>query len=141
MPIYRFDTYEELLHLKEIVGMSKIGNEIDNKDYCRTCESDLTCSHDEYNEAFFENYSLLIGWHQYAGVVIPEHVQQDSEEAANTTTNVATYTLRYSGTLEVNLIGVASETEETAGQWILVAVPKSILQGRNNITFFVKLPK
>mgnify|MGYP003308474299 CR=1 FL=1 len=139
MPVFRFDTYEELLHLKEIVGMVKIGNEIDNTDYCATCKSDATCSHDEYNEAFFENYTLLIGWHQYAGVVIPEHVEEGTEGEGEAK-NVARYTFAYSGSLEVNLIGVESDAEETAGQWILVAVPKTLLSGHRNVSFFVKLP-
>ena len=70
MPVYMFETYEELQHLKEIVGMDEIGSEIDNTDYCDICYSYSTCKHDKYNEEFFEKFTLLIGWHQYAGVII-----------------------------------------------------------------------
>lgn len=77
MPVYMFETYEEFLHLKDIVGMYDIGSEIDNKDYCRICQTDAPCSHDRYNEDFFEDYTLLIGWHQYSGVILGEHIQED----------------------------------------------------------------
>ena len=148
MPVYRIDTYAELLHLKEIVGMTKIGNEIDNTDYCKTCDSEEPCSHDEYNEAFFENYTLLIGWHQYVGVVIPDHVEEndgngaDAEEEnyENTIKNVARYDINYDGTLIVYLQGSASDVEETSGQWIFVAVPKSIMAGHSRVAFLVQLP-
>ena len=39
MPIYMFETYEEFLHLKDIVGMDEIGGEIDSTDYCSICGS------------------------------------------------------------------------------------------------------
>ncbi len=81
MPVYMFETYEEFLHLKDIVGMYEIGSEIDNKDYCYICQTDEPCSHDRYNEDFFEDYTLLIGWHQYAGVILGEHVQEDDNNA------------------------------------------------------------
>lgn len=80
MPVYKFETLEELMHLKEIVGMDEIGSEINNTDYCNTCQSDAPCEHDYYNEAFFEYYTLLIGWHQYEGVTIVTSIQDKSEE-------------------------------------------------------------
>jgi hypothetical protein len=79
MPVYMFETYDELLHLKEIVGMQLIGSEIDNTDYCPICYSSEECEHDFYNEQFFEKYTLLIGWCQYAGIVIPDHVDQSTQ--------------------------------------------------------------
>lgn len=84
MPVYMFETYEEFLHLKDIVGMYEIGSEIDSKDYCYICQTDAPCSHDRYNEDFFEDYTLLIGWHQYAGVILGEHIQEDDSSIDET---------------------------------------------------------
>lgn len=137
MPVYKFSTYEEFIHLKDIVGMRSIGSEVNNTEYCEVCKSSVTCIHDRYNEEFFKEYILLIGWHQYAGVVIPEHVQQGTE-GAESAKNVATYTIDYNGSLVVYLKGVEADTTETTGQWIFVAVHKS--QIKNSIAFLVELP-
>lgn len=80
MPVYMFETFEELAHLKEIIAMYEIGSEINSTDYCELCYSSDPCSHDKYNEEFFEHYTLLIGWHQYVGVVIGEHIEEKPEE-------------------------------------------------------------
>ena len=151
MPVYKFETYEELMHLKEIVARGSIGGE----SYSR-----------KYNEEFFEKYTLLIGWHQYSGVVISEHVdyipEQDSEQfpeteapeasdgeqqeetpeaTPNTSSgSVATYEITYDGSLVVNLQGEKSQTDDY-GQWVFVAVPKDVMANCDSIVFFVKLPE
>ena len=175
MPVYKFETYDELLHLKDIVGMDLIGNESQNTDYCSECSTSLPCAHDLYNEEFFEHYTLLIGWHQYAGVIIAEHSdesfnQEDSNEVTNesdgeidnevenetpdsspneienntesTTTDsvsVAKYVIGHDGSLVVYLQGKKSDSNATQ-QWVLVAVPKSVMADCDSIVFFVELP-
>ena len=155
MPVYMFDTYEELLHLKEIVGMDEIGNEIDNDEYCELCATSDPCSHDKYDKEFFEHYTLLIGWHQYAGVVLGEHVQHTPEDSQDKTTDdatestetdpessvaVAKYEVAPDGSLTVFLQGQRSESNDTTQQWVLVAVPKDTMQNCDSIAFFVSLP-
>lgn len=133
MPVYLINTYEELLHLKNIVGMELIGNEVLNSEYCDECETNNSCAHELYNEAFFEYASLLIGWHQYEGVVIPDVY---NEYNALVKCNVD-----YNGDISVELIGVPSKTQEgTAQQWILAAVPKYKMKDCDSIVFLVKLP-
>ncbi|MBO5715650.1 MAG: hypothetical protein J6S23_04560 [Clostridia bacterium] len=157
MPVYKFETLDELLHLKDIVGMEKIGNEINNTDYCYACGTEETCKHDEYNEEFFEYYTLLVGWHQYAGVVIPTHTKVEERDALNDTEGetegeigdetqdnngtpvVAKYEIGYDGSITVYLQGASAEGE-TQGQWILVAVPKKTMADCDSIAFLVELP-
>ena len=165
MPVYMFETYEELLHLKEIVGMDEIGNEINNDSYCEICPTSAPCSHDKYDKEFFEHYTLLIGWHQYAGVVLGEHVQHTPDDSTNqdeitedvtenadneSTDNaesdsessvaVAKYEIAPDGSLTVFLQGQKSESNDTPQQWVLVAVPKDTMQNCDSIAFFVVLP-
>lgn len=140
MPVYRIDTYAELLHLKDIVGMDLIGNEVENEDFCETCQTAKICAHKQYTEEFFNNYSLLIGWCQYKGLILPEHVETASGDVQAIK---AEYTVTRDGDLVVNLIGENAdpETELTdEQQWILVAVPKYKVDSCNKITFLVKLP-
>ena len=157
MPVYQFETLNEFLHLKEIVGLNKIGNE-NNTDYCYTCGTDEPCTHDEYNEEFFEYYTLLIGWHQYAGVEIPTHTKieerdavndSDSEDDGETTEEtkenvgqpiVAQYSISYDGSLAVYLQGERTDAE-SKGQWIFVAVPKYVMADCDSIAFLVELPQ
>lgn len=163
MPVYMFETLEELQHLKDIVGMSEIGSEINNTDYCEICYSNDPCQHDKYNDEFFENYTLLIGWHQYAGVYIGEHIQQnpqnkdnfddeinnedsaepteDPQEDLSTTVSIATYEIAPDGALVVYLQGQKADSSATTQQWVLVAVPKNIIAECDSIAFFVSLPE
>ena len=119
MPVYMIETYEELLHFKDIVGMNKIGSEINNTDYCKICYTDEPCSHDLYNEEFFENYTLLIGWHQYAGVILGEHVQKeeledqkDSNTEDETEVDIEIEGTIPDGEIEDNESNAVDETEE-----------------------------
>ena len=133
MPVYRIDTYAELLHLKNIVGMDLIGNEELNSDYCSRCGTSKSCAHEMYNEEFFKEASLLIGWHQYEGVVIP-NLYNDNKEFAYC--NVA-----HDGSITVELNGIPAEMQEgTNQQWILAAVPKETIQECESIVFLVELP-
>ena len=140
MPIYRIDTYAELLHLKDIVGMDLIGNEVENEDFCETCQTSKICAHKQYTEEFFNNYSLLIGWCQYKGLILPEHVEAASGDVEAIK---AEYEITRDGDLVVNLIGENADFEielVEEQQWILVAVPKYKVNTCNKITFLVKLP-
>ena len=138
MPVYRFDSYAELLHLKDIVGMDLIGNEVSNDSYCYTCGTYKTCAHDQYNESFFQNYSLLIGWCQYSGLILPEYVEGGDYDGYK---KIANYTISRDCDLVVYLNAENSDaTLENAPQWILVAVPKNKIKTCNSITFLVKLP-
>ena len=144
MPVYMFETYDEYLHLLEIVGMDEIGAEIDNTDYCPVCDSSEPCDHDKYNEKFFESYTLLVGWHQYSGVVISNHDKVDDiddpqieDESAHI---VAKYQFTRNGELVVYLQGEKSDNDE-AQQWVLVAVPKKNMTDCESIAFFVELPQ
>ena len=153
MPVYQFETLEELLHLKDIVGMEKIGNEGESF-YCYACGTEDPCPHEEYSEEFFEYYDLLIGWHQYAGVVIPMHtgvvnegeVDEESQETEETEEEpignpvVAKYEIKYDGSIVVSLQGERAEGEAN-GQWILVAVPKNRMADCDSVTFLVSLPE
>ena len=72
MPVYRFDTYEELAHLKEIVGRETIGEE---DPYPTTHWGGTEYAYTEYcqyDEEFFEKYSLLIGWNNHSYIQIKE---------------------------------------------------------------------
>ncbi len=144
MPIYMFETYDEYLHLLDIVGMDEIGAETDNTDYCPVCESSEPCDHDKYNEKFFESYTLLVGWHQYSGVAIANHDKVDDVDDPNTEEEnkhiVAKYQFTQRGELVVNLQGTKSEDND-AQQWVLVAVPKKYMTDCESIAFFVKLPQ
>ena len=155
MPVYMFETYQQLLHLKEITGMNDIGNEMDNLGYCNVCLSQTHYDDHKYNKEFFDNYTLLIGWHQYDGVVLGTHVQQNSNDNAapdsegNNTNNtennknvyIATYEIGADGSLVVYLQGEkASSDTNTKQQWVLVAVPKNVIADCNSIAFFVQLP-
>ena len=139
MPVYRIDTYGELLHLKmDIVDMYFIGNEVENDDFCAKCQTSKICAHKQYNLEFFENYSLLIGWCQYKGLILPEHV-----ETANGDTKAvkADWSVTTNGDLLVSLIGEYADSELVdEQQWVLVAVPKYKIASCNKITFLVKLP-
>ena len=138
MPVYRFNTYAELLHLKDIVGMNLIGNEVSNDSYCYTCGTYKTCAHDQYNEDFFKNYSLLIGWCQYSGLILPQYVEGGNYDGYKKTAN---YTISRDGDLVVYLNAENFDaTLENVPQWILVAVPKNQISTCNSITFLVKLP-
>ena len=155
MPVYKFETLEELMHLKDIVGMDEIGSEIDNTDYCSSCGSDEPCQHDYYNEAFFEYYTLLIGWHQYEGVSIVTVAKNETEGETepetdgegeiqdapkrNSTNDVAKYERPNGDTIVVYLKGERAEGD-TAQQWVFVAVPKSVMADCDSIAFFVELP-
>lgn len=150
MPVYRFETLDELMHLKEIVGAEKIGNE-GKSFYCYHCGTEEPCPHEEYNEDFFEYYDLLVGWHQYAGVVIPTHHKvinqgdtdketQENEEEPIENPIVARYEIKYDGSIVVSLQGESSQAE-TNGQWILVAVPKKTMADCDSVVFLVELPE
>ena len=133
MPVYRIDTYAELLHLKNIVGMDLIGNEELNSDYCSKCGTSKSCAHEMYNEEFFKGASLLIGWHQYEGVVIPNFY--------NDINTFAYCQVAHDGSITVELIGIPAEMQEgTNQQWILAAVPKETIQECESIVFLVELP-
>ena len=60
MPVYRFDTYEEWLHLKEIVGDADGGLTTSEREP-NYYDYDKEVEYCEYNEWFFDNYTLLIG--------------------------------------------------------------------------------
>ena len=140
MPVYRIDSYAELLHLKDIVGMNLIGNEVDNQEYCSTCQTSKICAHKQYTEEFFKNYALLIGWCQYKGLILPEHVEN---AGGNTQGIKAEYTVTRDGDLVVELVGMNSDSQielENEQQWVLVAVPKYKVDTCDSITFLVKLP-
>lgn len=140
MPVYRIDTYGDLLHLKDIVGVYYIGNEVKEEDnyYCEACKTSTICAHKQYNEEFFANYSLLIGWCQYKGLVLPEHVVNNNGE---TQAAIAKYQITRDGDLYVELDGEFSDSESAgAGQWVLVAVPKYKMHDNSKITVLVKLP-
>lgn len=138
LPIYRFDTHSDLLHLKEIVGMELIGAEVKNYEYCSSCGTVKSCAHEMYNEAFFDNYSLLIGWCQYDGLVLLENY---IDEDGNLRGDLVDYELGYDGSLVVTLQGFAEDLDEyDHQQWIMVAVPKDIIKDCESITFLVKLP-
>lgn len=145
MPIYMFETYEEFLHLKDIVGMDEIGGEIDSTDYCSICGSDEPCDHDKYNEKYFENYTLLVGWHQYSGVVITNHDSvannKESSDENDNGTIVAKYELSKNGDLVVYLHGALAVDGDAEQQWVLVSVPKNKMAECDSIAFLVQLPQ
>lgn len=60
MPVYRFDTYEEWLHLKEIIGDADGGLDTPEQEPFYY-DYDQRVKYREYNEWFFDNYTLLIG--------------------------------------------------------------------------------
>lgn len=152
MPVYMLETQEELLHLKEIVGLDVIGNERSDSEDCDICPYSTPCEHYKYGKQFFENYVLLVGWHQYAGVILGEHVQADSngdtsvpdaegsEEPQSESVSVATYEITPDGSLVVYLEGQAADSSNTAQQWVLVSVPKSVIADCDSIAFLVELP-
>ena len=152
MPVYMFETYQQLLHLKEIIGMNDIGNEMGNLGYCNVCNSEVHYDDHKYNKQFFENYTLLIGWHQYDGVVLGKHIQQNPDEdptpnsestptESNKNVYIATYEISPDGSLVVNLQGEKANSDTaTKQQWVLVAVPKNVIADCDSIAFFVQLP-
>ena len=64
-PVYRFDTYEEFLHLLDITGMYEILNY--NLKEPRYYDYSHEVAYYKYCEEFFEDHSLLLGWVYFEG--------------------------------------------------------------------------
>lgn len=137
LPIYRFDTYAEFLHLKEIVGAELLGGEVKNEDYCYKCGTVKSCAHELYNEEFFEYNTLLIAWFQYDGVMLPETLVDENGELIPDFVNFDT-----DHSLRIYLEGYCVENgEQYYAQWIFVAVPKPRMEDFDTVTIMVDFPK
>lgn len=136
IPVYRFDTREEFVHLKEIVGQNYIGGEqYPNIFYEGTAYEEGTYC--EYGEWFFEEHSLLIGWCEGYNIdLYPEGYHN------NGVTPYAPYAY-YDSTDNTLTVEIHDNyrSENTCAYWIFVAVPKADLEKCDNIAFLVEIPE
>lgn len=140
MPVYRFDTYEEWLHLKEIVGDADGGlttseQEPNYYDYYKEVE------YCEYNEWFFDNYTLLIGCIQVNSEHDPQYCFDFYIESWNGESYYKQYYTIKNGTLLVyidttpNNCGYAHGSDTIKTGWLYIAVPKEDMAQCNGIAF------
>ncbi len=125
MPVYRFDTFEEFLHLSDIIGEEAIPTKAPS-----VIEDTFSVYYYDYRSGTFDNYSLLLGWftvetHHKAECYHSDVVHLVDEE-------------KLSVSLVANCDCTTENEKETISGLVWVAVPKSELENCNSISFLLK---
>lgn len=127
MPIYRFDTYEEFLHLTDIIGKAAcptVSPEID--------ESAHTVKYFDYREGTFSGYSLLLGWFS---VETPHTLDcYDQHASYEIVGNELRFIISGGDTCDCT----PEAESRTASGLIWLAVPKAELEACENFAFILK---
>lgn len=125
MPVYRFDTFEEFLHLGDIIGEEIIPTKAPE-----VIEDSFEVYYYDYKSGTFDNYSLLLGWFTVESHHKAECYHNEVE------------CLVEEGKLSVSLIADCNCTleneKETISGLVWVAVPKSALENCESISFLLK---
>lgn len=125
MPVYRFDTFEEFLHLGDIIGEEIIPTKAPE-----VIEDSFEVYYYDYKSGTFDNYSLLLGWFTVESHHKAECYHNEVE------------CLVEEGKLSVSLIADCNCTleneKETISGLVWVAVSKSELENCESISFLLK---
>ena len=128
MPVYRFDTYEDYLHLKEIIGADACPTVTPTVDpYTKSI-----CYYD-YQEGTFSNYSLLLGWFS---VETPHTI--DCYDPENATGEIVGKSLILTAPGGDTCNCTPDDACEMVSGLIWVAIPKASLEECESIAFILE---